>query len=399
MPTDLLLPAFALTLLANAVLIALAIRALRRVPNESAPPREWVTTAAASRPHPQPPAPLAAPEAPEPPADQGASTPLLTLPPVPFGNTLVHDEHPARDAAATTAAAPDATPGAAGPDSAAASDPEPMTSARARANRPRPTPRSKKTPATTSTPGAEPAVRRGRRKFSLPPIDDDHEKVTRSIESFLAGSDGPAQSTDATPSVSTNDDRPKPTSSGRARAAGSDGSGNTPTTIAMIAIAGLENSSDGRDDDAFDTVAMLERAVRAARVGDDEGIDPVAMLERALRGAARGGDEVHRAGEGRFRIVLPATGELAARAYLRRIRATVEPQLEATDCPLHLVVATATALNMPIRAATITARRRLEAALAAQAVGAGPAAELAGDEGTGDAVRHDNKPEPRAAGD
>jgi GGDEF domain-containing protein len=88
-------------------------------------------------------------------------------------------------------------------------------------------------------------------------------------------------------------------------------------------------------------------------------------VERTLRGAARGTDEVVVEGAGRFRILLRGTGELAARAYLRRIRATVEPLLETFEGRLRLVTATATVLDEPLDAATATAERRLAAALAA----------------------------------
>ena len=81
------------------------------------------------------------------------------------------------------------------------------------------------------------------------------------------------------------------------------------------------------------------------------------MVERTLRGAARGTDVVTTGGRGRFRIVLPSTGEFAARAYLRRIRATIEPRLEAADRPLRLAVATATVLDEPIEDAVRRAER------------------------------------------
>lgn len=369
MPTDLLLPAFALTLLANAVLIALAIRGLRRAKTDSAVTRDWFTPTATAR----PPAPevRARDETPEPPAGAGPTMPSVPRTPDP-------------------APAPEAEPVAAHPDLATGPDPALATPARSRLARPHQAARSLPPPS-LSSPGAEPVPRRGRRKFSLPPIDDDHEKVTRSIESFLAGSDGPVESSEPVESAETTasardgDARPPATTGGRSRTAEPDGPGNVPTTIALVAIAGLGSSTNGR----------------AGEVND-----PVAMLERTLRGAARGGDEVHRAGDGRFRIVLPATGELAARAYLRRIRATVEPQFEAAERPLRLVVATATALNVPIRSATLTARRRLEAALGAQAADAEPSGPADGaPAGPAGATRegvdhdHDHEPEPRAAGD
>jgi hypothetical protein len=130
------------------------------------------------------------------------------------------------------------------------------------------------------------------------------------------------------------------------------GSRRAPTTVALVAIAGLPAPGSSR-----------------TAADDAAGDEAVAMLERTLRSAARGSDEVRVDAHGRFRVVLPATGELAARAYLRRIRATVEPQLEAAPLPLRLIVATATALNVPIRTATAAARTRLDGALAARADG------------------------------
>ena len=160
---------------------------------------------------------------------------------------------------------------------------------------------------------------KGRRKFSLPPLDDDHEKVSRSIESFLAGADSTADS----------------------GVGGSSGSaGGAATTVALIAIVGA--GDDPADDEAA-----------------------AAMVERTLRSAARGTDVVEVEDRARFRIVLSATGELAARAYLRRVRATVEPLLEAADRPLRLVIATATVLDEPAETAAAIAARRLELALAA----------------------------------
>ena len=101
-------------------------------------------------------------------------------------------------------------------------------------------------------------------------------------------------------------------------------------------------------------------------------------MERALRGAARGTDRVETLAAGRYRIVLTSTGELAARAYLRRVRATVEPLLEELDPPRRLVVSTATALGEPLGRAGDVAERRLDALL--------------------DATRADDHLRPRAAG-
>ncbi|HET7702165.1 MAG TPA: hypothetical protein VFK35_02110 [Candidatus Limnocylindrales bacterium] len=162
---------------------------------------------------------------------------------------------------------------------------------------------------------------KGRRKFSLPPLDEDHEKVSRSIESFLAGGDPMAEG----------------------GAGGSSGSaGGAATTVALIAVVGA---------------------------GDDpvDGNPAAAIVERTLRSAARATDVVEVADGSRFRIVLSGTGELAARAYLRRVRATVEPLLEAADTPLRLVIATATVLDEPAETAASVAARRLELALAAAA--------------------------------
>jgi hypothetical protein len=72
-------------------------------------------------------------------------------------------------------------------------------------------------------------------------------------------------------------------------------------------------------------------------------------------------------GRGRFRIVMASTGELAARAYHRRVRTTIEPGLEAAGAPLRLVVATATVLDEPVEIAIRHATDRLAAALDAAA--------------------------------
>ncbi len=89
------------------------------------------------------------------------------------------------------------------------------------------------------------------------------------------------------------------------------------------------------------------------------------MVERTIRAAARGGDVVTVADHGRFRIVLLATGEVAARAYLRRTRDAIEPILATADHPLRLAVATATVLDEPLVAAVRRAERRLRLALTA----------------------------------
>jgi GGDEF domain-containing protein len=116
------------------------------------------------------------------------------------------------------------------------------------------------------------------------------------------------------------------------------------TTVAVVAIDGLETNATRADRQAFDAA--------------------VATVERTLRGAARAADRVTATGRGRFRIVLPATGELAARAYLRRVRASVEPSLSAAAIPLGLVTATSTVLDEAAGIAIAQAEARLDTALA-----------------------------------
>ena len=116
----------------------------------------------------------------------------------------------------------------------------------------------------------------------------------------------------------------------------------------------------------------------------DGPIDPMVAetLERELRAAARGTDRVERVAPERWQVMLAATGELAARAYLRAVRAAMEPALDDRLRPLRLVAATATVLDEPVAEATATAERRLAAALAAGGSGGNAATS-----------------EPRAAGD
>jgi hypothetical protein len=161
--------------------------------------------------------------------------------------------------------------------------------------------------------------RGGRRRFSLPPLDDDHERVNRSIETFLSGGDAVESPDAGSPAAIA-------------------------TTVAVVAIEGLEPGPSGDELSALDGV--------------------VATVERTLRGAARAADRVTTTAPGRYRVVLPATGELAARAYLRRVRATVEPSLEAADVPLGLLTATATVLDDTTDVAVARAEARLDAALA-----------------------------------
>ena len=202
-------------------------------------------------------------------------------------------------------------------------------------------------PAPAPNPGdARPAgTKRGRRRFSLPNLDDDHEKVSRSIETFLGGAD--VIGGDGSTAV---DDRPA-----------SIVTGGGATTVVLVAIAGLPPES-GATGPRSATKTPRRRAVEPGAVAD-----LLALVERTLRNAARGTDSVTGDGRGRFRIVMASTGELAARAYLRRVRTTIEPGLEAARPPLRLVVATATVLDEPVEVAIRRATDRLSAALDAAA--------------------------------
>lgn len=353
MPTDLLLAAFALTLLANAVLVAVSLRAMRRSRDEAAAENSAAapsTARATARPVPQPTRSIGRAAMPEEIARAvHARRTILAEPPIARADTVDESrpERPAEVSARTDArlrAVETSSPRSRVPRSGVAD------SSRGAAR-----------------PGAEgsSAPKRGRRKFSLPPLDDDHEKVSRSIESFLTGGDvsGPAS------------DPPfAATPRGAAR-------GPAPTTIALVAVCAPAGGA-----------APAETASDASA-----GTTPIgtarAVVERTLRGAARGTDTVDIDQGGRFRIVLTGTGELAARAYLRRIRATVEPLLEASDEPLRLVTATATVLGEPVAVAVAIAERRLAAAIARSEDAASHA-----DDG-GDDEDHEDEREPRAAGD
>ena len=307
MPTDLLLPAFALTLALNAAIVAVAIRALRDegARRERAAARGSVPPSDGRRPTVSP------PQAPE-----TGSRPIVTSP-----NGAADPPAPPATTASREAAAEamPAAPGAAAVDRA----PDPvLVPVPARA-------------------AARPGGSARRRKFSLPPLDDDHEKVSRSIRTFLAGADaasGPP--IEGAPGVST----------------------SSPTPPApIVTVAAIQIVGDGPRD----------------------------ILERTVRSSARATDEVTVDRRGRVRIVLAGTGELAARAYLRRIRATIEPIVEAADPTSRIVTATATELD----GAIATARRRADRRLALAVRGAGPPADQAQDEPDDEAI------EPRAAGD
>ena len=299
MPDGLLLLAFALTLMANAVLIAVAIRAMRpggQFADESAPGRRQV-----ARPDPARMTADAEPS-PKPPDEASAES----KPP------LVEPAKPRRRTATPT----DST-----------SPP-------------------RRNPKANTSPGAEATTVRGsgrRRRFSLPPLDDDRDKVNRSIESFLSGGDSGGESAGEPGTDSGSDPAADPASSSTAHDIDT-----PPTTVALVEVTGagwVESPPDGPDGSA---------------VGPG-----VAAVERALRGAARATDRVEGLGSGRFRVVLAATGELAARTYLRRVRATTEPLLDDLDPPRRLAVATATVLDEPVIRAGEIAERRLAAFLEA----------------------------------
>ena len=296
MPDGLLLLAFALTLVANAVLIAVAIRAMRPggpLADESAAPRRRV-----ARPDPAQPTPAAEPASQPPDETTSAEAPPVV--------------EPAKPKRRTTA------------------PPESRKSRR-------------RTPKASATPGAEPRTGREsprRRRFSLPPLDDDHEKVNRSIESFLSGGESAGDSGADPGSESDSDPAADPTAASTA-----DRDVDTPpTTVALVEVTG-----SGWDE----------------ALPNPPDASAVAAVEHALHGAARATDRVERLGSSRFRVVLAATGELAARAYLRRVRATTEPLLDELDPPRRLAVATATVLDEPVVRAGEIAERRLTALLEA----------------------------------
>jgi hypothetical protein len=311
MPTDILLPAFLLTLVANAALVAVAIRGLARSRADRDRATRWIEQPRppAARPDPSP---SRAPRAePAPPVD-----------PTPA-------ERPSAEVApARSSRAAESTVPTGGPETPTSPPRRPRPAARTPG--PRPSPSGGTAPKTgRSTKPRADGPKAGRRRFSLPPLDDDHERVSRSIQSFLSGADGP-DGTDAGSVL-----------------AGTAG----PTTIAVVAIHGIDPASTAR----MSSDRTVGDAIDAA----------VATVDRTLRSAARTADRVTAIAPGRFRIVLPATGELAARSYLRRVRATVDPILEAVDVPLVLVTATTPVLDESEDAAAARADARLDAALAA----------------------------------
>lgn len=312
MPTDLLLPAFALTLVLNAAIVALAIRSLRTERGSGGRTPTIGRDHAPERPSLAPAAGRPAGGASEPPA---GPTPDTAGPVLPSDVRLVAGE-PVSDR--TVVAAPDGLR-AAGTTVAVTPPASPVR----------------------TEGGARPGRRR---KFSLPPAED-HEKVSRSIQTFLAGTDAPPSPVpEDTPPVVT----PAPV-----------------VTVAAIQLVG----GGGR-----------------------------ALLERTVHSTARSTDVVSVDRRGRVRVVLTGTGELAAHAYLRRIRAIVEPALEAEDPPSQVVIATATELDGSVATARRRADRRLATALRAAAAEVGRAIDPAALAAEPD-EELDLRPEPRASGD
>jgi hypothetical protein len=363
LPADVLLPLFVLTLLANAFLVATAIRGMRRSQGEGDRTIETGRPSSVQTPVAAPP-PVAAPasrvEA-RPMTDELARaisarrTPPAQQPLVP----TAEEPPPPTDPEPPGEPTKTANDAAGGHD-----DVQP-------ASRPAPQRRrtAKSPPADSGgprRPGSRLAeARHGRRRFALPPLDDDHERVSRSIETFLGGID--------TAGADMPSDAAQESSGG-------------PATVAVVAVHELP-------DDAGATVAGGGRTSVEDAGAAEAVTGALAMVERSLRGAARGTDVVTTGGRGRFRIVLPSTGEFAARAYVRRIRATIEPRLVAADRPLRLVVATATVLDEPLEDAVRRAEHRLSAAMGD---GGPPASEREADPGIGTV---DDPTVPRAATD
>jgi hypothetical protein len=340
LPANFLLPLFVVTLVANAFLVAFAIRGMRRGQQDADRP-SWSGRPAAAAPlsgreTPQPVEPAAPPtgDARSAVARAGAVEPAEPAEPEP----AVDPDPKARPTEAATEPRQDAQSAPVVEESdheRAAELATPPAPKRRRATK------AAGGASTTRSGSAEP--RRARRRFSLPPLDDDHEKTNRSIESFLGGVVAPASgpSTPEAAPASTPPASTPPASTPPARGV------SGPTTVALIAVVG---PPDGR-------------SAGGARGRTPTGTAAtLAMVERTLRGAARGSDVVTIGRRGRFQIVLPATGELAARAYLRRIRAAIEPGLEAVDPSLHLAVATATVLDEPLEDAARRAEDRLSLA-------------------------------------
>jgi hypothetical protein len=343
-PAELLQPLFAVVLAVNALFVGLAIRSLWRSRDGEPRPPTWT-----SRPVPDDAIARSLRARAEADAEVRRSSPAED------GGRPVRDVGSSEVAdavepgiASETAPVPTAAVGpGADPDtgSAAATTTEPSTPTRA--------------PRRHST--AVPPGSTSRRRFALPPLDEDHDKVSRSIETFLGGA-----GTAGTPATVPPD----------------------PAAIVTVAVIGLAGPDRGPES---------RRTVRSAEAPANEPAGPAelrAMLERTVRSTARGTDHVVVDRHGRVRVILPGTGEVAAHAYLRRIRAIVEPIAEAALPSTWVVVATATDLDGSVATARRRADRRFAAALENRA-GATIAGAALESPGTLDV----DVVEPRAAGD
>jgi hypothetical protein len=173
--------------------------------------------------------------------------------------------------------------------------------------------------------------RRRTRRFELPALHEDHERILRSIQAFLSL-----------------DEAGTPTRNGITRP----GPGTTASTIAVVGIGG------------YDGLAETAGSRIAAGVAG--------AVRETLRRAARGTDRIVDLGSGRFCVLLPATGERAAASYLRRVHAACDPWLGATAVPVNLIVATAsTGQDVDLEAALRQAERRFERAAANGGAAAG----------------------------
>jgi len=163
-------------------------------------------------------------------------------------------------------------------------------------------------------------------------MDVDPERVNRTIETFLTTPDEVVGA------------EPAPDDADPSDAAG-------PTTVAVVAIEGMVELG-AADHPTADALA--------------------ATVERALRSAARSTDQVAEVAGHVYRVTLPGTGELAARAYLRRVRTTVDPSLGAAPVPVRLATATAAALDGDVDAAFLAASRHVGAFAAVRRAAADP---------------------------
>ena len=391
MPAELLLPLFAVVLALNALFVGLAIRSLwrgrdgesRTATWTSLPVREDVLArsirerATGQTPRPVPAeddgttgdrdhdAEPAAADEPGPQADASAvAGPTSEAPMAP-----APDPDPTSGGPVAPAPAPDPDP--TGPTSRTSARTEARPSPQSRpaldpggtatpSARPPRTPRRASASASASTPAPGSAPRPGsRRRFALPPLDEDHEKVRRSIETFLGGADASAPNAPPDPA--------------------------SILTVAVIGLAGPDGPLDPR------------HSRRPRETGAPEAAGPSelrAMLQRTVRSTARGSDVVSIDRHGRVRVILPGTGELAAHAYLRRIRAIVEPIAEAATPPTRVVVATATDLDGSVASARRRADRRFAAALEGRSGAAAGAAPPEPAEAPDETIV-----KPRAAGD